>query len=557
MSRHRVEIDIDVDARDAVRDTDRARGSMQKLDRTIDDTRRTSGRAGGTMGNLAGGLATIGRTAAVGAGALVGAGAAAYKLSTFTSDLGEASSAAASTYGSAFGKIEAASKNSARTVGLSRTEYLNAAKDLGTMGRAGGLTGEALAGFSTGLITATADMASFHNADPTEVLAAINSGLRGEAEPLRRFGILMDDASLKSSAMKLGLIKTTNEALTPQQKVLAAQKLIMEQLGAAKGDFTRTSSSQANQERILTAQLKDQAAELGTALTPAVTALLTKTNEIIPKVASWATTISGQAQPAVGRLQTGISRLTQLLDPNAKAVDRNRVAEVGMKSASDNLVSGLRIAQNVVKIFTTAADNLGRVVGSIAKPALEGMQSGANSVKAALDRNPEIMRTVAKLTDRIAGAFKSAGKAAEPLAGAVGGALKTAFDSIGGAIGWVIDQVGAFIRGAERAIAIARQLTGTTAPKSLGSAKAAGDVTTGWAPVATAAGLATAAAGAEPLATGWLSSLPALIMPAAGPAVQIIVQGALDPMAVARQIIDLLNRHARYTGRVQLSGAVL
>ena len=78
-------------------------------------------------------------------------------------------------------------------------------------------------------------------------------GLRtvvGESEPIRNYGVLLDDATLRQEAFALGITKTTKDALTPQQKVLAAQSAIFKQTTDAQGDFARTSDSAANAQRI-------------------------------------------------------------------------------------------------------------------------------------------------------------------------------------------------------------------------------------------------------------------------------------------------------------------
>ena len=98
---------------------------------------------------------------------------------------------------------------------------------------------------------------------PKETLEALRSGLSGEAEPMRAYGVLLDDASMRTQALKMGLISTTKEALTPQQKVLAAQAQIFKQTSDAQGDFTRTSGGLANQQRILQASFGDLSAQIG------------------------------------------------------------------------------------------------------------------------------------------------------------------------------------------------------------------------------------------------------------------------------------------------------
>ena len=100
------------------------------------------------------------------------------------------------------------------------------------------------------------DLASARNTSTADAIQAISAGLRGESEPLRRYGVLLDDATLRQEALGLGIIKTTKEALTPQQKVLAAQSAIFKQTTDAQGDFARTSEGMANSQRTAAAEFR-------------------------------------------------------------------------------------------------------------------------------------------------------------------------------------------------------------------------------------------------------------------------------------------------------------
>ena len=140
---------------------------------------------------------------------------------------------------------------------------LDAAGIFGTFGKAAGLAGENLATFSNDFTALASDLSSFNNTSPEEAITAIGAALRGESEPLRKYGILLDDASMRQKALELGIISTTKNALTPQQKILAAQALIFEQSKDAQGDFERTSGSLANQQKILAAQLENVTIEIG------------------------------------------------------------------------------------------------------------------------------------------------------------------------------------------------------------------------------------------------------------------------------------------------------
>jgi hypothetical protein len=135
-------------------------------------------------------------------------------------------------------------------------------------------------------VALSADLASFSNTTPEEAAMALGAALRGEAEPIRKFGVLMDEASLKQEALALNLISTTKEALTPQQKVLAANALILKQTADAQGDVARTSSSAANQQRIMSATLEDVQAKLGEKLLPAFQQGIQTLNEFVAN-ADW------------------------------------------------------------------------------------------------------------------------------------------------------------------------------------------------------------------------------------------------------------------------------
>jgi hypothetical protein len=202
------------------------------------------------------------------------------------SDLNETVSKSQQIFGTASKSVEQFASNSAKQFGMSKKTAIDAAASFGTFGKAAGLTGEELGTFSTDLVALSADLASFSNTTPEEAAMALGAALRGEAEPIRKFGVLMDEASLKQEALALNLISTTKEALTPQQKVLAANALILKQTADAQGDVARTSSSAANQQRIMSATLEDVQAKLGEKLLPAFQQGIQTLNEFVAN-ADW------------------------------------------------------------------------------------------------------------------------------------------------------------------------------------------------------------------------------------------------------------------------------
>lgn len=220
-------------------------------------------------------------------------GIAGYKVAQFTkdsvkqaSDLTEQTNKVAVVFGAASGKVLDFSKNSATAFGQSREQALAAAGTFGNLFRTIGLTTDQSANMSDNLVKLAADLASFNNSDPTEVLDALQSGLVGEVRPMRQFGVSLDEMSLKQEAFNLGLITSTKGVLPPAIKAQAAYSLMMKETTLAQGDFQRTSGQLANQQRILSAQWIDFKAQLGMALLPTVLNLVKALNTyLIPALA--------------------------------------------------------------------------------------------------------------------------------------------------------------------------------------------------------------------------------------------------------------------------------
>jgi len=214
---------------------------------------------------------------AKGVGAAIGAAFAVDQIKDWigaASELQDAMSASQQIFGTAAGEVAKFAKGADKGLGISQKAAIDAANNFATFGKSAGLTGPPLAKFATKLTGLAGDLASFKGTSPEQAIEAIGAALRGETEPIRAYGVLLDDATLRQQALSMGLIKTTKEALTPQQKVLAAQAQLFKQTGDAQGDFQRTSDSAANQQKILAAEMENTKAALGDTLLPVLKLVL-------------------------------------------------------------------------------------------------------------------------------------------------------------------------------------------------------------------------------------------------------------------------------------------
>ncbi len=197
---------------------------------------------------------------------------------TAASDAAEASSKVGVVFGKAQDRIQKASLTSATTMGVSKRAYLDAAGTLGNLLVALDVGPGKASKMSARMVRLAGDMASFNNASPEETLGAIRSGLAGETESLKRFGVNINQATVLQQALKMGLISSVKDGLTPQQKALATSAVIMKQTKTAHGDFERTSKGLANQQRILAAQVDDLKGKIGAKLLPVITSVVSYLN---------------------------------------------------------------------------------------------------------------------------------------------------------------------------------------------------------------------------------------------------------------------------------------
>lgn len=194
--------------------------------------------------------------------------------------LGEETSKSLVTFGNAAENVTSFAA-AAQKIGLAETQALSAANNFGVLFRAFELGKEEASAMAVRLTSLAADLASFNNTSVDQALAALGAGLRGEAEPLRRFGVLMTDNTLRAEAFAQGLTKDVKTALDPATKGLAAYNLILRQTGIAQGDVARTSDSLANIQRRVQSQLANIQTNVGGAFVQLWADLATSASEAL------------------------------------------------------------------------------------------------------------------------------------------------------------------------------------------------------------------------------------------------------------------------------------
>lgn len=189
------------------------------------------------------------------------------------SDLAESINVTGLAFGDARGKADEFAKGAADAIGMSESEARAAQAQIGNILGGYGLAAKDAEELSRNMITRAADIGSAWNAGTDEVSAAIQSALVGSTEPLRKFGVIIDQAAVKQKALEMGLMEAGGE-LDNQAKALAINALVMEQTDNVAGDFKNTQDGLANSSKTVGAMWKDMQANLGQALLPILEQLL-------------------------------------------------------------------------------------------------------------------------------------------------------------------------------------------------------------------------------------------------------------------------------------------
>ncbi|QDT33975.1 phage tail tape measure protein [Thalassoglobus polymorphus] len=134
------------------------------------------------------------------------------------------------------------------------------------------------------------DLASFNNMADADVLRDLHAALTGSGEVMKKYGVLVNEAAVKQELLNQGIDKNS---ASEQQKVLARLAIILRGTTAAQGDAARSAGSFANQMKALKAKVDDAAVEIGSALLPVVTPLVTKLASAVQIVADWIKQNSG------------------------------------------------------------------------------------------------------------------------------------------------------------------------------------------------------------------------------------------------------------------------
>ncbi len=145
---------------------------------------------------------------------------------------------------------------------------------------------ELAANMSTTFAGLAVDLGSFFNTADDQALNALRSGLTGEAEALKKFGVVMNESTLSAFALSTGITKNVKD-MSIAEKTALRYEFILDQTALAQGDAARTSEGWANATKGLLTSLKDLGTRLGLTILPFAEKVVIVTRNAIRGFMEW------------------------------------------------------------------------------------------------------------------------------------------------------------------------------------------------------------------------------------------------------------------------------
>lgn len=365
------------DAKDLQAALGTAGGSVDKFSKKTEDVGKKLRDAGGKMTAFA----SIPVAAAMGAAA------------ASASNLEQSVGGIESVFGEASASITEFGDTAAQTTGLSERQVNEMAAVIGASLQGLGFDAEDAASQVITLEKRAADMAATFGGDTEEAIQAVSSALRGERDPIERYGVSIKQADVNARILALGL-DTSTAAAEKKSTAIATLDLIMGQTAKTEGQFARESEGAAGSMAIARAEMENAAAEIGAHLLPIVA-------DLAGNVADLATRFGGLSDP-VQKAILAFAGLVVLAGPLTSLVGGIMKVNTAAGKLADRIPE--------VNRFSGAFGKLAKAGGAVAA-AFVAIQAVDAFAKATADNVPSVEKLTTSLLD-----LQEAGEATGALA---------------------------------------------------------------------------------------------------------------------------------------------
>ena len=306
------------------------------------------------------------------------------------SDLVEKQNVVDVTFGNSANKVYEFADAAAEKFGITRIAAVQYAGTMGALFKSSGIT-EGIDEMSISMAGLAADMASFYNISADDAFNKLKSGISGESEPLKALGINMNVANLEAYALSQGIDKAWKSMSQAEQTTLRYQ-YILSQTADAQDDFSHTSDSVANQQKIMQMNLQSVQAEIGEKLLPVTQEVLGMVNDHMPEINEAANYLADEMVPVIediadsvrdfiesGGLEKGVDAIKWVVDNGDKLI-----AILGALWGTEKITEFIDKFGGVTTILTGSIDGFGKLADTMTGPVSGAFKTFATNATTAL-----------------------------------------------------------------------------------------------------------------------------------------------------------------------------
>lgn len=235
--------------------------------------------ATGATGSATRNAATIMPILATG-GALIGGYALIKKALDSASELNESQNKLGEVFRSQEGNARAFIDSKSAKFGADIKDMTDLVSTFGLLFEGTGKNSEQMLSYSKQFAQVAVDATSFYNVSLKDAMNKLRSGLQGEAEPMRDFGVFLTEAAMKTKAVSMKLTDASGE-VSEGNKILVRAALIAEGMSNVAGDLERTMNSPSNLLRSIQGRIANFISSIGQTLQPAYESALGAIGEVI------------------------------------------------------------------------------------------------------------------------------------------------------------------------------------------------------------------------------------------------------------------------------------
>lgn len=522
--------------------------------------------------------AGVDKAAIAATAALAGIAAGGKTVLESASELQQAQGAVAAIFGENADAVATLGEDAATRLGLAQSEYGNLAALLGSQLKNMGVEADALVPKTDELIALGADLAATYGGTTADAVAAVSSLMKGERDPIERYGVSIKQADIEAKKAALGLSGLEGEAakMADTQATLA---LLSEQTASAHGMFASEADTAAGATARASAKWEDASAALGEQLLPIVSDVMDKLSDF----ATWASenteVVTGIAI-AIGVIAAAIISLSIAMKLYALAQQIQTVAQWAqnaawlsspitwlvlaivaliaaivllwanwenvwkwMQEAAANVANWFKDTwENIVNWFRDVWNGVASWFGGIGDGIRSGWESAMQGIRDAIDSAGNWFRNVWQgIKDWFGGIGDGIRDAWD---GAMNG-IRDAVESVGSFIEGIFNGVAEFVNGIMGGIRDAAEWVGNLIPFGADTSMTVNGVPTALELAAETMPNTMQFAASPPMFRD-LDRIAAFASSTArqpqATVVNITVNGALDPVAVGKQIRRILDR---------------